>query len=98
MAEALKFNHSVTELDLGSNKIGVVGARALAETLKVNRTLTHLDLGDNQIETEGIKALTEVLEFNQTLTRLTLRSNAGISDSYKESFGEESHLKSRIII
>ncbi|KAJ1637484.1 hypothetical protein T492DRAFT_859893 [Pavlovales sp. CCMP2436] len=49
IAEALKVNATVTQLYLGGNQIGDVGAQHLAEALKVNTTVTELDLRCNEI-------------------------------------------------
>ena len=40
VAEALKVNTSLTEIDLGDNNIGAEGAKYVAEALKVNTSLT----------------------------------------------------------
>ena len=38
-------NTSLTEINLGGNKIGVEGGKAIGEALKVNTSLTKIDLG-----------------------------------------------------
>ena len=75
MAEALKVNTAIQELELISNKISDEGAKALAETLKVNTTLQELDLYGSKISEEGAKALAEALKVNTTLQRLCLSCN-----------------------
>ena len=40
IAEALKFNTTVTSIDLGDNDIGDTGASAIAEALKVNKNIS----------------------------------------------------------
>ena len=42
------FNRVLTELWLGGNEIGDVGAKAIAEALKVNAVLTKLELSFNR--------------------------------------------------
>ena len=44
LAESLKQNTTLTQLDLAGDFLGTNGARALAESLKQNTTLTQLDL------------------------------------------------------
>ena len=44
LAEAMKVNTTLTQLDLSNNHIGAAGAASLAEAMKVNTTLTQLDL------------------------------------------------------
>ena len=53
LAEALKVNRVLTELNLGDNEIGDVGAAALGEAVKFNAALTILVLGYNQIGDVG---------------------------------------------
>ena len=45
LAEALKTNTTLTEINLGDNSIGGEGAKAIAEALKTNTTLTQINLG-----------------------------------------------------
>ncbi|WP_408634836.1 hypothetical protein [Rickettsia asiatica] len=47
MGKALEFNDTLKYLSLNDNKIGVIGAKAIAEGLKVNKSLTYLDLGSD---------------------------------------------------
>jgi hypothetical protein len=47
LAEALRVNTTVALLDLGVNRLGEGGGRALAEALRLNTTVTSLDLGGN---------------------------------------------------
>eukprot|EP00434_Breviolum_minutum_P042002 symbB.v1.2.037370.t1/scaffold5500.1/size26397/1 len=83
LAEALKVNKTLTNIDLSRNGIGIKGAKAwclgrgsaLAEALKVNKTLTNIDLINNWIGKEGAKALAEALKVNMTVTNIDLRLN-----------------------
>ena len=75
LAECLKYNKSLTTLDLSYNVIGVDGAAALGECLKCNKLLTTLDLSDNEIVNDGAAALGECLKYNKSLTTLNLGSN-----------------------
>jgi Ran GTPase-activating protein (RanGAP) involved in mRNA processing and transport len=75
IAEALKFNTSLTKLCLDRNQIGAVGAQAIAEALKVNASLTELELDSNHIGDAGAQAIAEALKFNTSLTELYLLNN-----------------------
>ena len=72
LAEALKQNTSLTELDLSSNHISDQGAADLAEALKQNMSLTELNLSANDISAQGAAALAEALKQNTSLTQLNL--------------------------
>ena len=70
IAEALKTNSILQELNLGCNKIGPEGAQAIAEALKTNSSLQYLVLMFNKIGSEGVQALAEALKKNKTLHKL----------------------------
>ena len=73
VAEILKSNTSVTEVDLEFNyEIGDEGAKALAEALKVNKTVETLLLGGCGIGDDGVAALAEALRSNTSLKSLSL--------------------------
>jgi hypothetical protein len=71
----LKKNESLTSLNLGYNKIGVEGAKAIAQALEKNESLTSLYLMNNKIGAEGAKALAQALEKNESLTSLDFWNN-----------------------
>ncbi|KJE97966.1 hypothetical protein CAOG_09154 [Capsaspora owczarzaki ATCC 30864] len=75
IAEALKVNRRLTELNLGWNQIGDAGAKAIAEALKVNRTVTVLGLNENQIGDAGAEVIAETLKVNDRLSVLSLDNN-----------------------
>ena len=75
LAEALKQNTSLTQLDLSYNDISAQGVAALAEALKHNTSLTQLDLSDNDISDQGAADLAEALKQNTSLTQLDLTDN-----------------------
>ena len=87
LAEALKQNRSLIQLDLSYNAISAQGAAALAEALKQNTSLTQLHLSKNSIRDQGATGLTEALEQNTSLTQLQLSRNhigeAVISELYR---------------
>ena len=85
VAEILKSNTSVTEVDLKGNKeIGDEGAKALAEALKVNATVKTLWLNDCGIGDDGAAALAEALRSNTTLAELHLEQGNDISKQGKQ--------------
>jgi Ran GTPase-activating protein (RanGAP) involved in mRNA processing and transport len=57
------------------NRIGQVGAAALADALQHNSTLTTLNLAQNKITHVGAAALAVALHSNSTLTTLDLCTN-----------------------
>ena len=80
IAEALKVNKSMTNLDSGSNNIGDSGAKEFAEALKVNNSLTTLYFYENNIGDSGATEIVEALKVNKSLISLSLNSN-NIGDS-----------------
>ena len=57
LADALKENNTLTDLNLSANKISDEGAMVLAEALKENNTLSCINLGFNNIGDEFEKVL-----------------------------------------
>lgn len=70
LAEVLKDDQKIWRLDLSKNKIGDIGAKALANALKTNHFICtnglsdtgNLDLCDNPIGKEGFKAIMSVIK------------------------------------
>ena len=87
LAECLKYNKSLTTLDLSYNEIDDDGAAALGECLKYNKSLTTLNLSDNEIGNDGAAALVECLKDNKSLTTLDLTFNI-IGDNGAAALGE----------
>ena len=75
IAEAIKVNKTLTNLDLSVNDVGDAGATCIAEAIKVNKTLTNLDLQSNVISAAGATCIAEAIKVNKTLTNLDLLSN-----------------------
>ena len=71
-ARMLYKNHTLLELHLGENDIGVFGMEALAKVLLTNDTLTCLYLEDNDICDVGEEAFSKALCINTTLKSLKL--------------------------
>ena len=72
LAEVLKENRTLQQLNVGYNSIGQGGATALAEMLKENSSLKHLNLDDDSIGGKGTAILVESLKYNTTLKKLWL--------------------------
>ena len=75
LAEILKTNTTLREINLWGNNIGNEGVIKLAGALRENKTLTKLNLGWNNIDDAGAKALAEALRENNTLQKLNLSGN-----------------------
>lgn len=76
LSESLKTNTTLTNLDLGGNKIGSVTFFCLSELLKTNATLTTLNLEGTDLYDFGSKCLSLALRTNGTLTSLDLRGTS----------------------
>jgi Ran GTPase-activating protein (RanGAP) involved in mRNA processing and transport len=76
LADALRTNTSLVNLNLGFNRVGNSGASALANVLaKYNHTLLTLNLSTNDVAQEGGRALAACLCANKTLRNLNLQGN-----------------------
>lgn len=71
----LKYNTTLTYLNLAFNNLGPEGIKYLTEFLKQNTTITHLNLELNNIRSEGIQYLTEFLKQDTIITHLDLSKN-----------------------
>ena len=86
IAEALTENTHVLTLRLG-NKIGNLGAEAIANMLKTNSTIKVIDLKHNSsLSLGGISAVANVLTYNTALTKLNL-SGTNLKRQACESLG-----------
>ena len=75
LAEALKYNTTVTTLFLSVQLSGDVCAVSLAETLRVNNTLRVIGMMGNLISAYGVQQLVDALTVNSTLRALHLSVN-----------------------
>jgi hypothetical protein len=73
LVNALRVNRSLSKLDLGGNKFGDAGGKALAGALKVNTTLTELGL--QNCDLRDITDLANTLKVNRSLSKLRLGRN-----------------------
>ena len=97
LAEVLKTNTTLTELDLERNNIGSKEVFVLAEALKINKTLVKLNLSQNNISNAGAKALAEALKINRTLINLNLEANK-ISANGADPFVETLEINTTLIV
>lgn len=72
---SLKYNNTLTHLDLQNTFNGGEGAKIIADLLEHNDTLTHINLSCNYMGVEGIMIIADSLKRNKTLTSLDLTSN-----------------------
>ena len=80
LADVLKRNTTVTDVNFHGNSLGAQGAGTLGVMLKTNTCITALNLGGNQITSVGATSLAESLhEHTCALRSLLLYSNS-ISD------------------
>ena len=75
LADALKENKTITELDLRYNDIGSEGTRYIAKSLEANSTLKILRLRHNCITDKGVEYLAKSLQENNSLLEVGLRHN-----------------------
>ena len=79
IAEKLKTNKSLVELQLYTCGLTAKGVSYIAEALMTNNSLKFLNLGGNGIYNEGIKCLANALGINQSLESLDI-SSCGMTD------------------
>lgn len=76
LADALKHNTTLEELDFHNNRVSDVGAHSLAKVLALNISVVKaLGLGSNGITDRGAEHLAEMLTTNRTITWLALAGN-----------------------
>ncbi|XP_051865752.1 ribonuclease inhibitor-like isoform X3 [Pristis pectinata] len=77
LASALSTNRSLTELDLGGNKLGDSGVKLVSEALRNPECkIQKLGLGWTGLTDSGTNNLVSVLSTNRSLRELDLRSNS----------------------
>jgi len=76
LAESLKENKNLTQLNLFANALNTTGASLIASALKYNFTIQSLDLYGNQIQNSGAEEIAKMLKVNRGLTHLSLQSNS----------------------
>ena len=79
IAEKLKTNTSLTELQLYTCGLTAKGVGYVAKALAINNCLEILNLGGNEIKDEGVNHLASALRINHRLKSLEL-SSCGMTD------------------
>jgi hypothetical protein len=72
LADALRVNTALTQIDLNNSAIGDPGAAHFAAALGANSTLARLNLGANPIRDAGVSALAAAVTHNTTVTTLDI--------------------------
>ncbi|CAF4499494.1 unnamed protein product, partial [Rotaria socialis] len=75
LANMLKINKTLVDIDLTNNQISNDGAKSIANALHNNTTLTVLNLSTNTILREEAHYLANALEMNKTLKEMYVSSN-----------------------
>ncbi|CAF0977089.1 unnamed protein product [Rotaria sp. Silwood1] len=76
LADALKHNTTLEELDFHDNRISDIGVQSLTKILSSNTSIIKaLGLGSNGITDKGVEYLAEMLKINRTVTWLALAGN-----------------------
>ncbi|XP_017306797.1 leucine-rich repeat-containing protein 74B isoform X2 [Ictalurus punctatus] len=75
IADMLKENLYITEIDLSENRLGECGIKALASMLLENTSLISLNLSGNHLDERAAKHLAPALTKNQHLQHLDLSHN-----------------------
>ena len=80
VAEAIKMNKTLQELDISYNNISDDGAADISDALKSNNSLQILKMSSNNITVSGAIKIAEAIRVNKTLQELNIRKN-NISDN-----------------
>ena len=75
MAQSLRYNKCLCQLDVSWNTLGDVGAMAFADALRPNRSLRILDIVHCNIQERGTMVLADMLKENQSLKTVRLGQN-----------------------
>ena len=75
LAEALKVNTTLKEIELSTNQIGDDGAQHLSEALLVNTSLQYIDLEKNNINNGGAQSLAASFKGHQSLRKIYMDGN-----------------------
>jgi len=75
LADVIRNNKNMMELDLRDNNIGHEGVKAISDALQNNNSLEILLLDNNQINEEGAKVISVVLKVMKSLKKLGLLNN-----------------------
>jgi Ran GTPase-activating protein (RanGAP) involved in mRNA processing and transport len=99
LADALLVNETLLNVNLECNRIGDIGAEALASYLitRGGSSVRFIGLSNNMVGDDGANALAEAIRVNTVLTVLTLKNNSinapGLS-SFVEALTENGVMES----
>ncbi|KAL7550044.1 hypothetical protein ACHAWF_013282 [Thalassiosira exigua] len=80
----------LTALDMGFNRLTIVGIKALMKSLAENRSLETLTLSGNVLDTNASKAVSYALAYNRTIQRLYV-------DHCSLSYAAQRHIAAGIV-
>eukprot|EP00826_Nyctotherus_ovalis_P039978 TRINITY_DN3885_c0_g1_i8.p1 TRINITY_DN3885_c0_g1~~TRINITY_DN3885_c0_g1_i8.p1 ORF type:complete len:853 (+),score=114.86 TRINITY_DN3885_c0_g1_i8:74-2632(+) len=75
VAEAIKDNKALKELNLSNNKLANVSGKAICESLEANNSLTHLYIDKCRPCEKRAQQIFDALKTNKTLTLLSISDN-----------------------
>jgi len=75
IANMLKINHTLIELNIESNRISCGDIKLLYKALTVNKSLKKLYINNNDLKAECLKEIAKALKANRTLTVLNIGNN-----------------------
>ncbi|KAG5488846.1 hypothetical protein JIQ42_00463 [Leishmania sp. Namibia] len=84
LAQALRLNTSVRQVDLSHNSFGDAGASYLADCIASNRTMVELNLSSCAIGNRGARRFCEALAANEALQIMDLSDNMMDADALSE--------------
>jgi Ran GTPase-activating protein (RanGAP) involved in mRNA processing and transport len=95
LAEGLKGNQVIQELNIASNYVGITssgdtdmsGVTALADVIPDMGAMKKIDIGSNRLCAEGTKLLVAALKGNEIMTELNISSNDMICGSMGDMSG-----------
>ena len=96
IAAELKYNTTLTVLNLNGNRITRRGAKALATALRDNSTLLCLHLDGNELDDRAAANLAASISSNLTLRLLTLRENEEMGREGAAALREASKARPRL--
>eukprot|EP00434_Breviolum_minutum_P023836 symbB.v1.2.021029.t1/scaffold1798.1/size163522/8 len=72
LADQLRLNKILTNVDMAHQNICDEKLKALADAFRVNKTVTKVNLCYNEFGDDGLKALASAMEVNETITEVKL--------------------------
>ena len=88
IAESLKHNHSLLEINLGYCSISEKGAESLADGLRHNNCLKRLGISQCGLRDRGMKSIGSALEVNNSLEELNVTWNGAVTGIGLLALGE----------